>query len=275
MASSPAKKVSLLLLITLLSCTRTQARDNQLFSKVSAPAIPDQELPLNNNQQEEPNFIQRENENGYGLYGHESGQLPPSATGTSLLYTESEVPLHRHLPKNYNPEAYVTEQEGYTSDSNQQHSYTNNLKNYYRDAEKSYNNQQEDEETTSEPEQYRYNHNYQSYGGSSFNSEPQGLRDIRLPGRGPAQNSLRENYFYNGGADNGFQPQGMSDTRSLENGKYFYDINSEKYSNNHPYAVLNKAYNDYSERSYYGASENSMRESYQNQYEFQDEGNIP
>ncbi|XP_073298672.1 uncharacterized protein [Primulina huaijiensis] len=275
MASSPAKKFSLLLLFTLLSYTRTQARDNQLFSKVSASAIQDQELPLNNNQQEEPNFIQRENENGYGLYGHDqSGQLPPSATGTSLLNTESEAPLHRHLPKNYNPEAYVTKPEGYTSDGNQ-NSYTTNLKNYYREAEKSYNNQQEDEETTSEPEQYIYNHNYRYYGGSSFNSErPQGLRDYRLSGRDPAQNS-RENYFYNGGADSVFQPQGMSDTRSLENGKYFYDINTEKYSN-HPYAVLNKANNiDYSERSYYGASENSMRASHQNQYDFQDEGNIP
>ncbi|XP_073037402.1 uncharacterized protein [Primulina eburnea] len=275
MASSPAKKFSLLLLITLLSYTRTQARANQLFRKVSAEAIPDQELPLNyNNQQEEPNFIQRENENGYGLYGHESGQLPPSTTGTSLLNTESEAPLHRHLPKNYNPEAYVTEPEGYTSDSNQ-NTYTNKFKNYYRDAEKSYNNQQEDEETTSEPEQYRYNHNYQYYGGSSFNSEPQGLRDNRLSGREPAQDS-RENYFYNGGADSGFQPQGMSDTRSLENGKYFYDINTENYNNNHPYAVLNKANNEYyNERSYYGASENSIRESHRNQYEFQDEGNIP
>ncbi|XP_075500411.1 uncharacterized protein LOC142538998 [Primulina tabacum] len=273
MASSPVEKFSLLLLFALLSYPRTQARDSQLFSKVSPDsitAVPNQEPPLNIDQQQESNYFQTENENGYGL---ESGQLPRSATGGA----ESGDHLHRHLPRNYNPVAYVTEPEEYTGNSNTytENSYNHHLRNYYNNAQKSYDSQQEDEEM-SEPEQYRYNNNYQYNRGGTFNSEPQGLRDARLSGRDGAHNSY-ENYYYNGGEESGFRPQGMSDTRSLENGKYFYDIKTEKYSNNHPYEILNRAgaNSDYNERSYYGASENSMGESYQNQYEFQNEGRMP
>ncbi|KZV57564.1 hypothetical protein F511_03024 [Dorcoceras hygrometricum] len=269
-----SKKLSLLLLFSILlySYPQTQARDSQSFSKVSAAAAdPNQEPPVSNNQQQEPNFVRPENDNGYGLYGHDAGQLPPSAAG-------SELPHHRHLPKNYNTVAYVTEPEEYADDSipYTENSYTKNLQNNYGDDRTRYNNKQEDEQM-SEPEQYRYNNNYQYYGGSSFNSGPQGLSDTRSSGRDAGHDS-REKYFYNGGEQSRFRPQGMSDTRSLENGKYFYDINTEKYSSNHPYEALNKAgakshYNDRS--NYYGANEYSMGETYQNQYEFQDDASMP
>ncbi|XP_073147349.1 uncharacterized protein [Henckelia pumila] len=279
-SSSPAMKFSLLLLFSLLSYPQTQARDSQLFNKVypssasasasATTAVPNQDPPLNNNVQQEqesesepepePSFFPQEKENGYGLYGRESRQqLPRPSTGAAA--ESGDRPNYRQLPRNYNPVAYLTETEEDDDDKDDEVSYTTTLENYYNDArKKSKQNQLEDEET-SEPEQDRsiYN-NYQYSGGSSFNSEPQG----------DAGRNSRGN---DGGEESGFRPQGMSDTRYLENGKYFYDIKTEKYSRNHPYAVLN---ND--ERKYYnyGANnENSMSdESYdQNQYEFQNEGN--
>ncbi|KAL0300702.1 UNVERIFIED_CONTAM: protein E6 [Sesamum radiatum] len=249
----------LLLLLTLLSSLHTHARDSQYFNKVSSSttttttnaAVPNtKELPTN--QQAEPNFLP-ENENSYGLYGHESGQLPPSTTTT----TESKQPSHKYLPKNYNPVAYVTQPEDVTRRS--------------RTEFRSY------------PGATTNNRNYHYNGGSSFNSQPQELSETRF--RGGATSSIRRNNYYNNGgeANYGFQPQGMSDTRFLENGKYYYDVNTEKYSSNHPYETLKRgqARNEYSNRNYYGNSENAYEFSnrdnsmggYQNQEEFQQEEN--
>ncbi|PHT35875.1 hypothetical protein CQW23_23575 [Capsicum baccatum] len=48
-----------------------------------------------------------EKENAYGVYGNESGQLPPSTSTT----TTNLLPNSKYLPKNYNPVAYVTAPE--------------------------------------------------------------------------------------------------------------------------------------------------------------------
>ncbi|KAL7102853.1 hypothetical protein ACP275_08G144300 [Erythranthe tilingii] len=280
MASS-AKPFSLFLLITLLTTLlySTHARENQFFNKASTTntnndnLVPDDvdKEPLNN----QPDFLP-ENENGYGLSGHNSVQLPPSAT------TESKQPLPKYLPRNYNPVAYVTEPED-TNTFAEEKSYYNNgggrgggERNYYY----SNNNQQQEEEEEEEPpyrrsypDNRRNSNNYHYGGGSSFNSEPQGLSDTSL-----------------GGGD--FRrPQGMSDTRSLENGKYYYDINTEKYNSNHPYERLKaaaRARNEYSNvnrNNYRGyesnGRDNSVRGYRQNGREdqlFQDEGynnNLP
>ncbi|KAK6149945.1 hypothetical protein DH2020_017470 [Rehmannia glutinosa] len=264
-----AKQFSLfLLLISLLS---THARDSQFFNKIPS-------TNNNNNEQEQqqqqPNFLP-ENENGYGLYGHESGQLPPSATTgeptTTTPFTGAfDQPAHKYLPKNYNPVAYVTKPDD-VNDSNtlaEEKSYstnpnTNTNTNYYNGAQNYYNGQQEEYRsypTTTNNNNNYYNHNV-------------GMSDTRF--RGGAAVSSRERY---GGESNGFgfQPQGISDTRALENGKYFYDVSTEKYSNNHPYESLrgdnNRNYNGNSENNGYEFnSENSMG-GYQNQ-EFEDEEN--
>ncbi|KAI3456231.1 hypothetical protein Pfo_012894 [Paulownia fortunei] len=306
MASS-AKQFSFFLLLTLLSSLHTHARDSQFFNKVpsttSNNVVPNnKEAPNNQQEQQDPSFLP-ESENGYGLYGHESGQLPPSATTatgepatttTTLYNTESEQPVHKYLPKNYNPVAYVTQPEGITDSTTfpEEKSYTtnpnnnnnNNNNNYYNGAQNYYNSQQQEEtEYRSYPTtaNNRDNTNYKYNGGSSFNSQPQGLSDTRFSGG--ATLSSRERYFNNGGEGNGFQPQGMSDTRFLENGKYFYNVNTEKYSSNHPYESLRgvRARNEYNNRNYYGNSENNAFEfnsensmgGYQNQKEFQDEEN--
>ncbi|KAK4439976.1 protein E6 [Sesamum alatum] len=296
MASS-AKQFSLfLLLITLLSPLQTHARDSQFFNKIPSTTnknvVPNdiKEAPTNQQEQQQPNFLP-DNENSYGLYGHETGLIPPSTTTTTThepatttpYETESKQPVHKYLPKNYNTVAYVTEPEE-VSDSNtfaQEKTYTTNPNsdnvNYHNARQNYYNSQQEEEET--EDRSYpttsnnRDNNNYYYNGESSFNSQPQGLSDTRYRG-GATLNSRERN------SDNGFEPQGMSDTRLMGNGKYYYDINTGRYSRNHPYESLRgvRARNEYNNRNYYGnsenngyelSSENSINGGYQNQEEFQ------
>ncbi|KAL7142653.1 hypothetical protein ABFS83_08G138200 [Erythranthe nasuta] len=271
MASS-ANPFSLFLLITLLTTllyTTTHARENQFFNKASTTntnnnnLVPDDvdKQPLNN----QPDFLP-EKDNGYGLSGHNSVQLPPSATTT-----ESKQPLPKYLPRNYNPVAYVTEPED-TNTFAEEKSYYNNgggggggERNYYYSNNNNNNQQQEEEEEEEPPYRRSYPNTRSNYynggggGGSSFNSGGEFRR-----------------------------PQGMSDTRSLENGKYYYDLNTEKYNSNHPYERL-KARNEYSNvnrNNYRGyesnGRDNSVRGYRQNGREedqyFQDEGynnNLP
>ncbi|KAL1562658.1 hypothetical protein AAHA92_05219 [Salvia divinorum] len=99
---------------------------------------------------------------------------------------------------------------------------------------------------------------------------------VTLPESTSSFNSNPNNNYNSGGGD------GMSDTRFLESGKYFYDLNTEKYSSNHPYEILredqtrNVVYN----KNFYGNSENAYEfngEGYQTQDEFDDDGvnNLP
>ncbi|KAG8385517.1 hypothetical protein BUALT_Bualt03G0053500 [Buddleja alternifolia] len=320
MASS-AKQFSLFfLLLTLLSSLHTHARDSQFFNKIPSTTtnvvVPNNKQTQINQQEQQPDFLP-DNENSYGLYGHESGQLPPSATtadgkpaltttadgkpalttATTPYNTASKQPLPKYLPKNYNPTAYVTqpedmhdstpftEEKSYTTNPNSNYNY-NEGQNYYNSQK----NEEESEYRSSYPATNNRNNNNNNYRlGSSFNSQPEGLSDTRWGG---AALTSRENYKNNGGEATGsFQVHGMSDTRLVENGKYFYDVNNEKYNRNHPYERLrsgvnvggrNDQYNNYNNRNYYGNSENvnefngemnSMGGSYQNQDEFQEEGN--
>lgn len=256
-----AKHLTLFLLISLLSTFHSHARDSQFFDKVPSTTtnvvketqVPNKEDPLSY-QELEPNFLPQ-NENGYSLYGHESGQLPPSTTTKIPYNAESEKPLSKYLPKNYNPVAYVTESE----DIHNSNSFT----------EESYNT--------------RTNNN--NYGDDNFNERPQELSVTKFTG-GESYSTTpnnHENYYNNGGRPNNFKPQGMSDTRLLQNGKFFYDVNSEKYSSHHPYESLKgvRARNEYNNRNIYGNNENSyeynnkysMEGQYQN--EFQDEEDMP
>ncbi|KAL1560269.1 protein E6-like [Salvia divinorum] len=267
--ASPAMKLSIFLLLSLFSSLHTHARDSQFFNKipstttnVAVPATTNNEVPTN---QQDPTFLP-DNENSYGLYGHESGQNPPSTA-------EFKQPPNKYLPKNYNPVAYVTQPESDLNDSpaafseertfttNPDNNNNNNNNNYYSGEQNYYNNQQQLEE--SEFRSYRTPTATNVYynGGSSFNNQPQGQDD--------------------GAAT--FQPQGMSDTRFMENGKYFYDTNSEKYSSNHPYETLRGArpQNEFNNRNFYGKNAyefngDSSMGGYQNREDqFQDDENMP
>ncbi|KAG6419161.1 hypothetical protein SASPL_121373 [Salvia splendens] len=265
--ASPAMKLSLFLLLSLFSSLHTHARESQFFNKipsstttnnVAVPATTNTQVPTN---QQDPTFLP-DNDNSYGLYGHESGQNPPSTTTAE----EFKQPPNKYLPENYNPVAYVTQPESDLNDTpasfTQERTFSTNPNNNYYNADQNKNslyngeqnsfyNQQQQEET--EFKSYRNpasnnNGNGNLYnGGSSFNRQPQGQ-------------------------DSAFQPQGMSDTRVMENGKYYYDTNSESYSSNHPYETLRGArpQNEFNNRNFYGNNAYEF-----NQDQFQDDDNMP
>ncbi|KAG8365507.1 hypothetical protein BUALT_Bualt18G0112200 [Buddleja alternifolia] len=245
-----AKSFSIfLLLITLLSSLRTQA------SKV--PNVNPNTKQPPNNQQQEPKFLP-ENEHPYGLYSQDSGHIPHSTTTPND--NPAATPATNVVP--YDPAPYVTEP------AEERNSYTTNPNNnyYYNGAQNYYNSQQEEESS------------YQTYPANANNRKTNNYYYNAGRFRGGATLNSRDKYFNNGGgANNGYdQPQGMSDTRSLENGKYFYDINTDMYSSNHPYEMLRRigARNEYNNmnNAYEFNGENSMG-GYQNQDEFQDEVN--
>ncbi|XP_075476966.1 uncharacterized protein LOC142518145 [Primulina tabacum] len=253
--------------LTLLSSLHfTHARDNQFFNTVTNNnVLPHEEQPLNNQQQQEPDF-HPENDNGYRQ--ESNNYLHPSSDATTFPDgIESKQPLNKYRPKNYNPVAYVTEPED-TGDAPSLTNYENS-NNYPNNLQQ----QEEESEYRSYPTTTTVNNrnNYNNYygGSSSFNSDPLGTIDTRFMG-----GAASEKYFNNGGETTRYQPQGMSDTRSLESGKYFYDVNSEKYSNNHPFTRLSgvRARNEYSdsENTHEFNGENSIG-GYQNQDDFQDE----
>ncbi|KAF5810946.1 putative protein E6 [Helianthus annuus] len=259
--------ISYFILLTLTLSSTIHARESQFFNKFSnnnqqQPLNTNQEQPLNTNQQqqqqplntnqqEQPEFIpQTQDSDSYGLYGHESGQLPPSATTTT---TNNNNNLPDYLPENYNPVAYTTP-------------IHSNTQEYIPDEYKEY------------PQANKYNGESRMY-----NSEKQGFDfdDARFmetrEGGGNVYNSEKqvEDQRYNSemqgmgrygtrGNGNMYNPekQGMSDTRFLENGKYYYDINMENPNSN---ANMNMnmntrgfgSRNGYNTQGYYGNNQNS------------------
>ncbi|XP_068470072.1 protein E6-like [Phaseolus vulgaris] len=108
-------------------------------------------------------------------------------------------------------------------------------------------------------------------------------------------NAANERYYYNSNKDNAnnryyktkavnnnynSERQGLSDTRFVEGGKYFYDVNSEKYNNPTQYGGSSRGVsseNWSNNRGYFGnnnvnsyENKNSM-EGYQNQEQFEDD----
>ncbi|XP_047970231.1 protein E6 [Salvia hispanica] len=260
--ASPAMKLSLFLLLSLFSSLHTHARESQFFNKIpstTTTTTTNTQVPTN---QQDPTFLP-DNDNSYGLYGHESGLNPPSTT-TATAEEEFKQTPNKYLPKNYNPVAYVTQPESDLNDSpasfTKQRTFStnpnNNNNNYYNaDQNSFYNQQQQEQEQEQEQTEFKSyrnpasnNNNFYYNGGSSFNSQPQGQ-------------------------DSAFQPQGMSDTRVMANGKFYYDTNSESYSSNHPYETMRGArpQNEFNNRNFYG---NNAYEFNQDQFQ-DDDNNLP
>ncbi|KAL4563245.1 hypothetical protein LXL04_027285 [Taraxacum kok-saghyz] len=289
----------ILLFLTLSSTIH--ARESQFFAKISNN-IPKETQPLNTNQQD-PNVIPQTQPDGgaYGLYGHGSGQLPPSATANNLP---------ANLPENYNPVAYTTPIHSSTQDlpneltnaKEYQYNYENKEMGvkfatggdmYYSGKQEMGTNggnmnnyQRQGMSDTRFMENGRYYYaggdGYKSQkpefddtrfmetedGGNMYNSEEQGSEETynsEKQGLGETKFSTTDNVnnMYN------MDKQGMSDTRFLENGKYYYDLNLENsraFNSRNGYNTNgyngNKNYNSYDRYNSNGG--------YQNQEDFQD-----
>ncbi|GER26983.1 protein E6 [Striga asiatica] len=92
-------------------------------------------------------------------------------------------------------------------------------------------------------------------------SDPQNVQNYNYD---PIRNTNKNNYYYNNAGD-----FGMSDTRYMDNGKYYYDLQSESYSRNHPYNSRNN-YNGNADTGYEFNGGTSSDGGYKDEFEFQD-----
>ncbi|KAI4365136.1 hypothetical protein MLD38_021151 [Melastoma candidum] len=218
-----------LLFLSVFIASRVHARESQFFSKFTAnpgDALTQvgpsdkQAASLEKQAQDPPSFV-AQSQDGYGLYGHGTGQLPPSEADTAS--TTTSFPDEPY----YNKDVFATKDDEVASDTkallhgSSFDTAAATEDGYFRAAAK-------------------------GQGTSYFPTEEQGFRgadaDARLQGRsytatgsnyGNVVANAQNNYYAVGSgypAKNARQQQGLSDTRFLENGKYYYNIDDgEKY----------------------------------------------
>ena len=128
-----------------LSLTTIHARESQFFAKVSND-IPQESQPLKTNQntkEQDLKFVPQAREttegSGYGLFGSESGQLPPSATNNN---NENNNDNNYYLPEKYNHVAYTTPIHSSTQDTPNAFSYEPQA---YKGDNNMYNSQNQEE----------------------------------------------------------------------------------------------------------------------------------
>ncbi|XP_038883950.1 protein E6-like [Benincasa hispida] len=283
MASSPKLLTSILLLSLLL--IQIHARESKyFFSKVpnnnvdnfdaKETQLPNNKIdPLTNPekttttpQDQEPNFIPQTQDNSYGLYGHESGQLPPNSdnkfsgggrpfTTTTTTYDNNNYYRNDAVPNN-KPES----EEYYNYNNNDYNEYFENSKS------KPYENS------------FYYNKDLYDNGQQSFQNTRLSQDDYTTPlyDQGKYDNFYSNNNgrgsSNNNDNGNNVVRQGMSDTRFMENGKYYYDLNREPHHYSRSRGYFGNNNNNNPNTYEYG---NSMGR-YQNQNdeaEFQEEPN--
>ncbi|XP_021830230.1 protein E6-like [Prunus avium] len=266
--ASAAKLFSFLFfLASLLFSQQAQARESQFFSKVAnvnnnnnyvkETEVPKTETPVKK-QEQEPAFIP-ETQSGYGLYGHESGQLPPTTTTTGAPYTTTTTGVPYTTT---NGAQFTTTNNNlpYTAESEKEQQHTNkypetystqyrpNKNNFYYNGNNFESNPsdtrftQSSYTTTTTPTNYQNTH-------YNYNAEKQGLSDARLTQSSyTTPTNYQSNNYYN------VEKQGMSDTRFLENGKYYFDPSSENNYNQNQYenSRVVDSRNWYNNRGNYG-----------------------
>jgi hypothetical protein len=221
--------ISFLLLTTLLLPLQTIARESQFFSKVThfnkETKIPNKEESSTvTNKPEEQPPFIPQTENSYGLYGHESDHLPSTAGATTTTT---------------NPNFEDT--NNYQNDNNKYyHNDAYNTKYYNKDTFGNYQNELSDTKYNEEQNNNNNVANERSFYTNNNN------------------NYNAENNKYNG------EKQGMSDTRYLEGGKYYYDVNYEKY-NPTMYSDSSRGVNN---NNWYKNRGNSNNNNYGNNNEF-------
>ncbi|XP_022724334.1 protein E6-like [Durio zibethinus] len=170
-------------------------------------SLPYREEQTFGKQEQEPRFIP-ETQNGYGLYGHGSGQLPPSTTTTTKETYEPYV-----TPVRYHPD------EPYNSIPA---SYNNNNKNTYYYNKNSYETEQENfgkarfTEKGWSTEENKNNNYYNGYN----NGEKQGMSDTRYLENG--------RYYYDVKNENNYYPNQYENSRGVASRN---EYNENRYNN--------------------------------------------
>ncbi|XP_039049168.1 protein E6-like isoform X2 [Hibiscus syriacus] len=182
--SSSSKFISILFLFAFFSM---QIHAREFFSKIPRVNTNEKETTTTREQEEqEPRFVP-ETQNGYGLYGHETGAGEPSFT-TKKSYEPYVTPVKYHPDEPYNsiPE----------SGSNLKNTYYFN-KNTYESTEK----QNLGEASFTEKgwsTKENQNSNYYNRNNGYINGERQGMSDTRYLENGKYYYDMKsENYYPN------------------------------------------------------------------------------
>ncbi|KAL4333344.1 hypothetical protein GQ457_07G029210 [Hibiscus cannabinus] len=197
MASSP-KLISLLFLFALFSM---QIHAREFFSKIPTANTNEKETTTREQEEQEPRFVP-ETQNGYGLYGHETGAGEPSFT-TKETYEPYVTPVKYHPDEPYNsiPE----------SSSNNKNAYDSTAQQNLGDAtftEKGWSTKENQNTNTN---------NYYSNGN---NGEKQGLSDTRYLENGK--------YYYDVKSENNYYPNQFDNSRGVASRNEF---NEKRYNN--------------------------------------------
>ncbi|GAA0151790.1 hypothetical protein LIER_10433 [Lithospermum erythrorhizon] len=307
----------------LFSSHEIEARDSQMFNKIpsntndvqvevkqSQQNLPKKEAtdpsfnPGQQQEEEQPNFIPENTENNYGLYGHESGQFPPSTqTQENNNNNNKYFPYNaKYLPKNYNTEAYVTQPLPEDSNENSfiDNSYTNtptnnnnnyqtqdNSNKYYTAQKKDMNNvfdsmDTEDDTFANDNINNYYKtdsaNNINGYYNNDVVSNNNNIFNTRFMDASETTNNNNNMNYYSSVKSrvNRVEPQGMSDTRLMENGKYNYDINSGTYNRDHPYVNTMAMRNRYNPTEYNNIDNSNQYNNFNEEEEqYQNEDNMP
>ncbi|KAM5588144.1 hypothetical protein ABKV19_006544 [Rosa sericea] len=254
-----AKLLSFFFLQSLLFSQQVQAR-SVFFSKVAnednhnTEELPNKESTVVTKQEQQPTFIPQ-TQNGYGLYGHESTELPPSTktttTTNAVPYSTTPTNSEHYTTTATNGEPYTTTTRTTSNDDNNNIPYTH----------------------------YNPNKNSNYYNNNKYETNQNGMSDTRFtqqkgyttPTTTPTTQNSNSNNYYN------VERQGMSDTRFLENGKYYYDPNSENNYNQNQYknsrVVDSRNWynnNNNNNRGFYG-SNNGNRNTFESSDVYQNE----
>lgn len=201
MAPSPKHLSLLITVLLLISSLQVQARESKFFSKTVHSNTAKESFPLKSpapspNQEDPFNYTQ-ENQNGYGLYGHESDQASPTTTFNNVEYTARDTPSEFSTVEFTTPTTPTTTT---TTTNTNERSYMN-----------------------------------KEYSTTKY----------------PTNEFEKQQY-------------GMSDTRFLNNGRYFYDVNTNNnYGSRYETGKSNQRYGSYGDMSkynnggYYGNNENA------------------
>lgn len=273
-------------LFILFFFVEIHARESQFFSKVTnvnndaketTTVVPNKEETLTKHEQQ-PVFIPQ-TQNGYGLYGHESGQFPPTTTTPTPTTTTSLTNVNA-APYTTTPTTTTNNNAPFKTvfeDDESLNKYLNSNQNYNYNPNPNPNNNNNNQNN-----EFYYNNN-------AYHASQNGLRDSRLTQRGGYTTLANQNNYNNNNGANSYsnaERQGMSDTRFLENGKYYYDLNLEnnynpnRYENSRGVDSRNWNYhnnNNNNNRGYYGSNNNensfeynNSMEGYQNEEVFQE-----
>ncbi|GMI91560.1 hypothetical protein HRI_002825300 [Hibiscus trionum] len=215
MASSP-KPISVLFLLALFSM---QIHGREFFSKIPTANTNEKETTTvatreqehgtettQKSEEQEPRFVP-ETQNGYGLYGHETGAGEPSFT-TKETYEPYVTPVKYHPDEPYNsiPES--------SSNSKNTHYYNKNA--YESTEQQNLGDVRFTEKEWSTNENRNNNNNY--YNGN--NGEKQGMSDTRYLENGK--------YYHDVKSENNYYPNQFENSRGVASRNEF---NENRYSN--------------------------------------------